>query len=78
MSNDIRFKTDEALDSFPLTVVEGRYEDGEDGEVFVAGYTQQNVARWLGVVCPTGYTLVRGKDEVAAALVAAGVEFEYC
>jgi hypothetical protein len=78
MSNDIRFDTDEALDSFPLTVVEGRYEDGEDGEEYVSGYTQQNVAGWLGVVCPTGYTLVRGKDEVAAALVAAGVEFEYC
>jgi len=77
--NDIRFDTDAALDSFPLTVVEGWYQDGEDGsEEYVSGYTQQNVAGWLGVCCPTGYTVVRGKDEVLAALVAAGVAFEYC
>ena len=78
MSMDAAFSTEAAIAAgFPLEVEAGVWVENEHGdEVFVHGEVRQNVANWLGIVCPTGRTLVRAKDVVIAALEAAGVEYE--
>jgi hypothetical protein len=78
MSMDAAFSTEAALAAgFPLEVEAGTWVENEHGDdVFVSGVVRQNVANWLGTVCPSGRTLVRAKDVVIAALEAAGVDYE--
>lgn len=77
MSTDVLFDTASAVESFPLTVVSGRWVETDSGEEYVEGDTFQNVAGWQGIVLPSGKTAVKAAEEVLAALNAANVQWEY-